>query len=61
MTVGSALTREFVVGMRGAFALSVVLCVIAALFSLVRGKEDRGSVTVPVPAEMNAAGADIDR
>ncbi|HEY9594825.1 MAG TPA: MFS transporter, partial [Spirochaetia bacterium] len=39
--IGSGPMQEFVVGVRHAFIVSAVLCVIAACFSLVRGKEDR--------------------
>ena len=41
ITLGSQPMQAFVVGMHSAFAVSIVLCLIAAGFSLVRGKEDR--------------------
>jgi EmrB/QacA subfamily drug resistance transporter len=41
VTLGSQVMQEFIVGMRSAFVVSTVLCVIAAGFSIVRGKEDR--------------------
>jgi EmrB/QacA subfamily drug resistance transporter len=55
VTLGSQITQEFVIGMRSAFLVSVVLSIIAAGISFVRGKEDRrqlaeaqnGSVIAP--------------
>ena len=41
LTLGSQSMQAFVVGIRSAFKVSVVLCIVAAGFSLVRGKEDR--------------------
>jgi hypothetical protein len=41
VTLGSQPMQAFVVGMHSAFAVSIFLCLIAAGFSLVRGKEDR--------------------
>jgi EmrB/QacA subfamily drug resistance transporter len=41
VTLGSQVMQEFTVGIRNAFWVSVVLCLIAAGFSLVRGKENR--------------------
>ena len=41
VVLGSKPMQAFVVGMRSAFAVSIVLCLIAAGFSLVRGKENR--------------------
>ena len=41
ITLGSAPMQAFVVGIHSAFIVSAVLCVVAAGFSLVRGKEDR--------------------
>ncbi len=41
VTLGSQTMQEFVIGMRSAFGLSIALCLIAAGFSMVRGKEDR--------------------
>jgi MFS family permease len=41
ITLGSQVTQNFVIGMRSAFVVSIVLCLIAAGISLVRGKEDR--------------------
>jgi hypothetical protein len=35
--LGSAITREFVIGMHNAFYLSMILCSVAAVLSLVRG------------------------
>ena len=40
-SLGSGPMQEFVVGIQHAFIVSVVLCIIAAGFSFVRGKEDR--------------------
>jgi len=41
VALGSAVTQSFVIGMRSAFAVSIVLCIIAAGISMVRGKENR--------------------
>jgi EmrB/QacA subfamily drug resistance transporter len=41
IVLGSKPMQEFVIGMHSAFAVSIVLCLVAAGFSLVRGKEDR--------------------
>ncbi len=41
VSLGSAAMQDFIAGMRSAFIVSVVLCVAAAGFSFVRGKEDR--------------------
>lgn len=41
VVLGSAITKSFVIGMHSAFLVSIVLCLIAAGFSLVRGKENR--------------------
>ncbi len=41
VSLGSGPMQEFVVGIRHAFAVSVVFCLVAAGFSFVRGKEDR--------------------
>jgi hypothetical protein len=41
VTLGSQVTQAFVVGMHSAFFVSIVLCLIAAGFSMVRGKENR--------------------
>ena len=41
ITLGSEMMQAFVVGIHSAFVVSAVLCVVAAGFSLVRGKEDR--------------------
>jgi len=41
VSLGSGPMQEFVVGIQHAFVVSVVLCIIAAGFSFVRGKEDR--------------------
>ena len=45
VTLGSQAMQAFVVGIRNAFIVSIVLCVIAAAFSLIRGKENRGAAT----------------
>jgi hypothetical protein len=42
VALGSGAMQAFVVGIRHAFVVSAVLCLVAAGFSLVRGKEDRG-------------------
>ncbi len=41
VTLGSAPMRAFVVGMHSAFLVSIILVLIAAAISFVRGKEDR--------------------
>ncbi len=41
--LGSGPMQAFIVGIRHAFVVSVALCIVAAGFSLVRGKEDRGA------------------
>jgi EmrB/QacA subfamily drug resistance transporter len=41
ITLGSETMQAFVIGIHSAFIVSAVLCVVAAGFSLVRGKEDR--------------------
>jgi EmrB/QacA subfamily drug resistance transporter len=41
VTLGSQVTQAFVIGMHSAFFVSLVLCLLAAGFSMVRGKEDR--------------------
>jgi hypothetical protein len=42
--------QAFVGGIQSAFAVSVVLCLVAAGFSLVRGKENRRAHMAPAPA-----------
>jgi EmrB/QacA subfamily drug resistance transporter len=44
VSLGSQIMQDFVLGMHSAFIVSVVLCVIAAVISMVRGKEDRRSL-----------------
>ncbi len=44
VTLGSQVTQAFVIGMRSAFVVSIVLCLVAAGISLIRGKEDRGKL-----------------
>jgi EmrB/QacA subfamily drug resistance transporter len=41
VTLGSQILQNFVLGIHSAFLFSVFLCLLAALFSLARGKEDR--------------------
>jgi MFS family permease len=48
VTLGSQAMQSFVGGIRSAFLVSLVLCVLAAGFSLVRGREDRGAAVQPV-------------
>ena len=58
ITLGSAPMQAFIVGIQSAFWVSVVLCIIAAGFSLVRGKEDRQrQAHVHLAAEMNQTSA----
>jgi EmrB/QacA subfamily drug resistance transporter len=52
VVLGSAITKSFVIGMHSAFLVSIVLCLIAAGFSLVRGEENRRSQkAVRVPGD----------
>jgi hypothetical protein len=44
VTLGSAPMQAFVTGMHSAFWVSIVLVLIAAGISFVRGKEDRGAL-----------------
>ena len=41
IALGSEVTQNFVIGMRSAFIVSIVLCLIAAGISMVRGRENR--------------------
>jgi len=41
VTLGSQVTQDFVIGMHSAFIVSIVLCLVAAGLSAVRGREDR--------------------
>lgn len=43
VALGSATMQSFVGGMRGAFTVSIALSIVAAVFSFVRGKEDRSA------------------
>jgi MFS family permease len=50
VTLGSAPMQAFIVGIQSAFWVSAVLCLVAAGFSLVRGREDRRrQAHAPVP------------
>jgi hypothetical protein len=49
VTLGSQTMQAFVLGIRSAFLVSIVLCVLASGFSLVRGREDRGAVVQRMP------------
>ncbi len=44
VSLGSQIMQDFVVGMHSAFIVSIILCMIAAGISMVRGKEDRKSI-----------------
>src|SRR5208337_3078748 len=55
VALGSQAMQAFVVGIRNAFVVSIALCVIAAGFSLVRGKEDRRA-SVPRMLQPGEAG-----
>jgi EmrB/QacA subfamily drug resistance transporter len=44
ISMGSASMQSFVIGMHGAFIVSLGLSLVAAVFSFVRGKEDRSRV-----------------
>ena len=48
VAMGSGSMQSFVVGMHGAFIVSLGLSLVAALFSLARGSEDRGAHAAPV-------------
>jgi MFS family permease len=50
ITLGSGVTQSFVIGMRSAFWMSIVLCIVAAGISLVRGRENRQQQSTPVTA-----------
>jgi EmrB/QacA subfamily drug resistance transporter len=41
VALGSSITQAFVIGMHSAFLVSIVLCILAAGLSFVRGKENR--------------------
>jgi purine-cytosine permease-like protein len=43
VNLGSKIMQEFVFGMRRAFLVSFLLCLVAAGFSIVRGRESRTS------------------
>ncbi len=63
VTLGSQVMQAFVVGMRSAFLISIALCLLAAGFSLVRGREDRrgpGQTRPAEPAEAQSARAQKD-
>jgi EmrB/QacA subfamily drug resistance transporter len=52
VTLGSNMMQAFIVGIHNAFLVSAVLCLVAAGFSLVRGKEERqGGMQLGVPAK----------
>jgi EmrB/QacA subfamily drug resistance transporter len=55
ITLGSQAMQAFVVGIHSAFLVSIVLCVLAAGFSLVRGREDRGGASRPTRESGEAA------
>ena len=47
ISLGSQMEQAFISGIRSAFIVSAVLCLVAAGFSLVRGREDRRSTAMP--------------
>jgi len=51
IAMGSASMQSFVVGMRGAFVVSLALSLVAALFSFVRGSEDRSPLAASLCEE----------
>jgi hypothetical protein len=55
VVLGSQTMRAFVIGIRNVFVVSIALCVLASGFSLVRGKENRGSSLGRVAREGGAA------
>jgi len=55
VVLGSQVTQEFVIGMHSAFVLSIVITLIAAAFSYIRGKENRRQLTSDfIPQEVEA-------
>ncbi len=50
VTLGSEVMQLFIVGIQSAFWVSAALCLVAAGFSLVRGKEDRRREAEPHPS-----------
>ncbi len=48
ITLGSQSMQAFIVGIRSAFLVSIAVCVLAAGFSLVRGREYRGAAVQPM-------------
>ncbi len=44
ITLGSKMMEDFIIGMQHAFWVSAVLCLVAAAFSFVRGKDNRNRV-----------------
>jgi MFS family permease len=51
VSLGSQVTQAFVIGMHSAFRVSIALCLVAAAFSIVRGKEDRQQQAASAVAE----------
>jgi hypothetical protein len=49
--LGTQVAQAFVIGMHSAFRVSIVLCLIAAGISLVRGKEDRRRAATAMAVE----------
>ena len=52
VSLGSQIMQDFVLGMHSAFLVSVVLCLVAATISMVRGKEDRRSTQTVQAGQM---------
>ena len=52
VSLGSQIMQDFVLGMHSAFLVSVVLCLVAATISMVRGKEDRRSTQTVQTGQM---------
>jgi EmrB/QacA subfamily drug resistance transporter len=48
ITLGSQSMQAFIVGIRSAFLVSIAVCLLAAGFSLVRGREYRGAAVQPM-------------
>ena len=53
VALGSQMMQAFIVGIQNAFIVSVALCLVAAGFSLVRGKENRQQVQPAKTVEQN--------
>jgi hypothetical protein len=55
VSLGSSILQNFVLGIHSAFVFSVFLCVVGALFSLARGREDRRAAPADNPPNQGAS------